>query len=443
MKHLPRRTFLRGVGAAIALPVLDAMTPAFGKDLEGKAPERLMIVYAPNGMMPYYWFPEETGADFAFPRIMKPLERFRKDILVVSNLAHPNALALGDGSGDHSRAVASYLTGVHPKKTEGADIRCGVSVDQVAARKLGVGTRFASLEVTCEDSRQIGACDSYSCAYQSISWRSETQPLPPEMNPRSVFERLFGDADLSRNPKVRANQEAYRDSILDLTRRDTQALQRDLGPKDRSKLDEYLTAIREIEQRLDRANENNIELPEGMKTPAGIPPVFADHARILFDLITLAFQADLTRVVTFMLAREGGFRSYPEIGIPEAHHSITHHRGNKDWIEKITQVNCYHSEQFAYFLDKLSATPEGDGTLLDHSVITYGASIGEPNRHDHLHLPTLLAGNVKGKIKTGRHVQVEEKTPMSNLHLSLLRLLGVEAERFGDSTGELSHLTNV
>jgi hypothetical protein len=438
MNHLPRRTFLRGVGAAIALPVLDAMTPAFAK--QAAAPGRLMIVYAPNGMMPYYWFPEKTGADFEFPRIMKPLERFRKDILVVSNLAHSNALALGDGPGDHSRAVACYLTGVHPKKTEGADIRCGVSVDQVAARKLGAATRFASLEVTCEDSRQIGACDSYSCAYQSISWRSETQPLQPEMNPRSVFERLFGDADLSLSPEARANQRAYRDSILDLTLRDTQSLQRDLGPKDRLKLDEYLTAIREIEQRLERSNENNPDLPEAMKTPAGIPPVFADHARILFDLITLAFQADLTRVVTFMLAREGGFRSYPEIGIPEAHHSITHHRGNQDWIERFTQINCYHSEQFAYLLDKLSAVPEGDGTLLDNSVITYGASIGEPNRHDHLHLPTLLVGNAKGRIKTGRHVKCGEKTPMANLHLSLLRVLGVEAERFGDSTGALTDL---
>jgi hypothetical protein len=440
-KHLPRRTFLRGLGTAIGLPILDAMTPAFAApSTVAVPPVRLMIVYAPTGMMPQYWYPNSTGSDFEFARILKPLEPLRKDILVVSNLAHRNALALGDGPGDHSRAAATYLTGVHPKKTEGADIRCGVSADQIAAAKLGASTRFASLEVTCEDSRQAGACDSYSCAYQSISWRSATQPLPPEMNPQSVFDRLFGDLDFAGSDNERRKRELYRKSILDLASQDTQSLKTGLGSTDKRKLDEYLTSIREIELRMEKAKTDNRQLPPGLSKPAGIPSSFADHARLMFDLITIAFQADLTRVATFMFAREGGLRTYPEIGVPEAHHSISHHRGDASLIEKLTQVSCYHTEQFAGFLGRLKATPESKGSMLDHCAITYGASIGDPNTHDHLHLPTLVAGNANGVLQTGRHLRLAEGTPMSNLHRTLLRAVGAPTETLGDSTGELPEL---
>ncbi|MES1262637.1 MAG: DUF1552 domain-containing protein, partial [Acidobacteriota bacterium] len=263
MKHLPRRMFLRGAGAALALPFLDAMQPAFAATTE--APVRMMYVYAPTGMIPDAWYPTTTGPDFQFGRIMKPLEKFRQDILVVSGLGDNPGRALGDGNGDHARAVASYLTGTHPKKTEGADIRCGISADQIAARALSKHTRFASLEVTCEDSRQAGACDSYSCAYQTISWKSETQPLPPEMNPRLLFERLFGDLDVSGNAAQRRNQEAYRKSILDRTLQDTRSLQHTLGTTDRRKLDEYLTSVGELEARLGKAEGETAEIPAGLE----------------------------------------------------------------------------------------------------------------------------------------------------------------------------------
>jgi hypothetical protein len=438
MKHLPRRTFLRGVGASIALPFLDAMAPAFAK--AAKPSTRMMYVYAPTGMMPNDWYPKTTGTDFEYQRIMKPLEKFREHITVISGLADNPGRALGDGPGDHSRAAASYLTGAHPKKTEGADIHCGISVDQVAARTLGARTKFASLEVTCEDSRQAGACDSYSCAYQSISWKSETQPLPPEMNPRLLFERLFGDLDVSGSPAERRNQEANRKSVLDLAFRDTQSLKTTLGATDRRKLDEYLTSIRDLETQIGKAMNSTEQLPPGLEKPAGIPPNYADHARLLFDLITVAFQTDMTSVATFMLAREGGLRTYAECGVPEAHHSITHHRNDPVLVEKVTKIQCYHLEQFVYFVEKLKATPDGDGSLLDHSAIVYGASMGDPNIHDHMKCPTLVAGHASGRIRGGQHIAFEEKTPMANLHLALLDTVGVTAENLGDSTGKLKFL---
>ncbi len=442
MKQLHRRTFLRGMGAAIALPFLDAMVPAFGASSAAEPPMRLMFVYAPTGVIPQYWYPEKTGKDFTLPRTLAPFEKFRKDITLVSNLAHHNALALGDGGGDHARAASTYLTGVHIKKTEGADLRAGISVDQIAARKFEGKTRFASLELTCEDSRQAGACDSYSCAYQNIAWRSESQPLPPEINPRQVFERLFGDLDLSADPAARARQQAYRKSILDLTLQDTKRLELNLGPTDKRKLDEYLTALREVEVRIDQAGKDT-PLPAGMGKPAGIPTTYAEHAQLLFSLVTLAFQADLTRVATFMMAREGGVRTYPEIGVPEAHHSCSHHRGDPVLIEKVAKVSDHHALQFAGFLEKLKSSREGSGTLLDHSVVTYGAALGDPNVHDHIHLPTMIAGSANGRIETGRHLRVPDNTPMTNLHLALLDLVGVPTDKLGDSTGKLNFLTGL
>jgi hypothetical protein len=441
LKHLPRRTFLRGLGTTIALPLLDAMLPAFQRS--APPPIRLMYVYAPTGMIPAAWYPATTGSDFEFSRIMKPLEKFRRDVLVVSGMGDNPGRSLGDGPGDHSRAVASYLTGVHPKKTEGTDIRCGISADQIAARTLGQQTRFASLEVTCEDSRQLGACDSYSCAYQTISWKSETQPLPPEMNPRFLFERLFGDLDVSANPAERANQEFFRQSILDRTQDTIRSLTGTLGPTDKRKLDEYLTCIRELEARLQKSGKTTGEIPDGLAKPDGIPANFAEHARLIFDLIRIAFQTDMTRVATFMLAREGGVRPYPEIGVPEAHHSISHHGNNPVLVEKITKIECYHMEQFAYFLEALKSSPEGDGPMLDHCAIVYGASMGDPNRHDHGKCPTLIAGNACGRISGGRHVTYEKETPMANLHLSLLDVAGVSTNHLGDATGKVNFLTEL
>jgi hypothetical protein len=443
MKSLPRRTFLRGLGTVIALPFLDAMVPAFGATGKlVKAPSRLMFVYAPTGVIPKYWFPQATGSDFEFPRTIKPLEKFRSDITVVSNLAHHNALALGDGPGDHARAASTYLTGMHIKKTEGADLRAGVSADQIAARTFEKETRFPSLELTCEDSRQAGACDSYSCAYQNIAWRSETQPLPPEMNPRAVFERLFGDVDTSLDAAARARQQAYRKSILDLTLQDTKRLESDLGATDRRKLDEYLTSIREVETRIANAGKNS-PLPPGVEKPSGIPTTFAEHAQLHLSLVALAFQADLTRVATFMMAREGGVRTYPEIGVPEAHHSCSHHRGDPVLIEKVAKVSDYHAQQFAWLVEKLKSMPEGDGTILDHSSITYGAALGDPNIHDHVHLPTLIAGRAHGRIQAGRHIRYPDGTPMANLQLALLDLAGIPTEHLGDSTGVVGHLTDL
>ena len=423
MRKLSRRHLLRGVGAAIGLPWLEAMAaPA-------APPKRLIVVYAPSGKIMPYWTPSAPGTGFAFPRTLAALEKHRARLSVLSGLAANQGNALGDGAGDHARAASSYLTGVHPRKTEGADIRCGVSMDQIAAAHFAATTRVPSLEITCEDSRQVGSCDSYSCVYQSISWKSSTQPMPPEMNPRAVFERLFGDASLT------ADQRAARHSVLDLTRTETARLAGRLGGADKRKLDEYLTAIRELETRLDKAGPSI-----GVTAPAGIPTSYREHARLLFDLSALAFASGSTRMITFMLAREGGLRTYPEAGVPEAHHSCTHHRGDPELIEKVAKINAFHVEQFAYFLDKLQDTADGEGTLLDSTLALYGASIGDPNAHDHNNLPTLVAG---GKLGGGRHIVYTKNTPVANLHLSLLEMAGVPVDRLGDATGRLDYLTGL
>jgi hypothetical protein len=393
-------------------------------------PKRLMIVYAPSGKIMSHWTPSETGSGFAFPRTLKPLEKHREHIAVLSGLAANNGNALGDGPGDHARAASSYLTGVHPRKTEGADIRCGISMDQIAANHLSTVTRIPSLEITCEDSRQLGSCDSYSCVYQSISWKSETQSMPPEMNPRAVFDRLFGDTQLT------PSQREARRSVLDLTRAETQRLTRELGGSDRRKLDEYLTSIREVETRVERAQPP----PVGAEAPAGIPPSYREHARLMFDLSVLAFASQSTRVITFMLAREGGLQTYPEAGVPEAHHSCTHHRNLPDLIEKVVKINEFHVDQFRYFVDRLEKTADGDGTLLDHTLALYGASIGDPNVHDHNNLPTLLAG---GGVRGGRHLRFPKNTPITNLHLTLLEIAGVPMESLGDSTGRLDLISDL
>ena len=442
-KHLPRRAFLKGMGAAIALPMLDAMTPAFALPARlGKTPLRLAFTYVPNGITMADWTPAGVGPAFEFSRVLKPLERFRADTLVLSGLAHRNGAALGDGPGDHARAAASYLTGVHPRKTAGADIQNGVSVDQLAAQHLASETRFSSLELGCDDSRTVGNCDSgYSCAYtNSLAWRGPATPMPPETNPRLVFERLFGDIDTSVPPETRARRLRHRRSILDLVGERSSSLAADLGPSDRRKLDEYLSSIREIERRIEKAEKDLTGITPVIDKPTGVPVMYADYVKLMFDLQIVAFQTDLTRVVTMMMGREGSVRTYPEIGVPDPHHPLTHHRGNAEWIEKVTKINTMHMELFAGFIEKLKATQDGDGTLLDHSMIVYGSGLSDGNRHTHNDLPVLLVGR-GGNFRLGSHVGFPQDTPMTNLYLTLLDRVGLEVDHIGDSTGRMEQLT--
>jgi hypothetical protein len=446
-KRLHRRTFLKGVGTAIALPMLDAMTPAMASisEANAKAAVRLSFVYVPNGIVMKDWTPKTTGQDFEFTRILKPLEAFRKELFVLSGLDDQNGNALGDGPGDHARAGASFLSGVHCKKTAGADIQAGVSADQIAAAAIGAKTRLPSIELGCEDSRTVGNCDSgYSCAYtNSISWRTPTTPMPPEINPRQAFERLFGTADLSLDPETRARRTAYRKSILDLVREDTQKLVKTLGQADRRKVDEYLFAIREIETRIESSEKESRQVTPTIEKPSGLPVTFGEYAKLMYDLQVVAFQADLTRVATLVVAREGSMRVYPEIDIPDPHHPLTHHRNNPDWIEKVVRINLFHTELFAYFLNKLKSTQDGAGTLLDHSMVVYGSGLSDGNRHLHENLPVLLAGRGDGSLKPGRHILYKPKTPITSLYLTLLDRMGVHPEKIGDSTGKVEHLTEL
>jgi uncharacterized protein DUF1552 len=457
-RYLPRRTFLRGLGALVALPALDAMTPAFaahafaarsgGARLAEAAgeggPLRLVFTYVPNGVTMADWRPSAAGTGFEFTRILKPLEPFRDDMLLLSGLAHKNGNALGDGPGDHARAAASYLTGVHPRKTAGADIQNGVSVDQIAATHLAGRTRFASLELGCDDSRTVGNCDSgYSCAYtNSLSWRGPATPMPPETNPRLVFERLFGDIDTSVPADVRARRLLHRRSILDLVTDRTSRLMRDLGPTDRRKLDEYLTSVREIETRIERAEKDPTGLTPGIDKPTGVPVLYEDYVNLMCDLQIVALQTDATRVITMMMGREGSMRTYPEIGVPDPHHPLTHHRGNAEWIEKVTTINAMHMALFAGFVKKMKATPDGDGTLLDHAIVVYGSGLSDGNRHTHNDLPVALIGR-GGGLRPGRHVVYPADTPMTNLYLTLLDRVGVHPEELGDSTGRVEHVTEI
>lgn len=445
-KPLSRRTFLHGVGAAIALPMLDAMTPALASmGRASKAPVRLVFAYVPNGIIMNDWTPKGVGAGYELTRILTPLREFREDILVLSGLADHNANELGDGAGDHARAGASFLTGVHCKKTSGADIHNGISADQIAAQAFASQTRFASLELGCEDSRTVGNCDSgYSCAYtNSISWRGPTTPMPPEVNPRAVFERLFGTEDFRLDPATRARRAHYRKSILDLVREDTQTLVGTLGQADRRKMDEYLTSVREIERRIQNAEKDNHPVEPGMDKPGGIPVTFGEYVSLMFDLQVAAFRADLTRVSTMMFGREGSMRTYPEINIADSHHPLTHHRNNPEFIEKVAQINTFHMDLFARFLGKLKSTADDDGTLLDNSLVVYGSGISDGNRHTHENLPVLVAGRGGGSVKTGRHIVYEKETPVANLYMTLLDRAGVHPDSIGDSTGKLVQLSQV
>jgi hypothetical protein len=444
-KSLPRRTFLRGLGTTLALPFLDAMVPAFGATTNGLKPAvRLAFVYVPNGIIMKHWTPAAEGAGFEFMPAMKALEPYREQLLVLSGLAQVQGRALGDGAGDHARAGATWLTGVHPKKTE-VDIHAGISADQIAARELGKKTQLGSLEIGLESPQLAGNCDSgYSCAYtNTISWRTPTTPLPVEVSPRALFERLFGDGE-STDSQARLTALKEQRSILDYIRDDVSRLESGLGSRDRNKLDEYVESIRDIERRIQKAEEQNarMKMPV-MERPTAIPEEFEDHARLMIDLQAIAFQADLTRVVSFMMAREGSNRSYRSIGISDGHHSVTHHMNDPEKIEKVHKINTHHVETFAYMLQKLKSTPDGDGNLLDHSLILYGSSISDGNAHTHHDLPIVLAGGGAGQIKSGRHVRYPKDTPLNNLLLSMLHKSDVPADKWGDSTGELPQLSDV
>jgi hypothetical protein len=439
-KALARRTFLRGIGTTVALPFLDAMVPAFAAPAKAKPPVRMGFVYVPNGVIMNGWNPEYEGALNTLPRTLKPLEPFKNDLLLLGNLTHNNGRALLDGPGDHGRCCGSYLTGVQPRKTV-MDIKAGISCDQIVANKIGAQTRFPSLEVGLEDSRQAGDCDSgYSCAYtNNLAWKSDTQPLPPVLDPRALFERLFGDgAELT--PAQRARRDKFRRSVLDFVTEDTRKLERGLGPTDRRKLDEYLSSIREIERQMEKAEKEYAQINPGMPKPYGVPADFAEHFKLMSDMITIAFQADLTRVLTFLVTREGTSRPYREIGIPDGHHPLTHHRNDPALIEKVMQINAYHVKQFAAWVEKLKSIREGDGTLLDNCMLVYGAGLSDGNRHLHDDLPTMLVGRGGDYLKTGRRVVYRKETPMSNLFLTMMDRMGAHQENFGDATGRIDGL---
>lgn len=437
-KSLARRTFLRGIGTTLALPFLDAMTPAFAATTAAKPVVRTAFVYVPNGVIMELWTPAAEGPGFQFTPTLKALEPFRDHLNVITGLAQINGRALGDGAGDHARAGATWLTGVHPKKSE-VDIHAGVSADQIAARELGKATQLASLELGLESPSLAGDCDSgYSCAYtNTISWRNPTTPLPVEVSPRAVFERLFGDGD-STDPAARLAAMKEQSSILDYIRGDVARLSTGLGSRDRNKLDQYLEAIRDIERRIQKAEQQNATLKMPlMERPAGVPEDFEDHAKLMTDLMVLAFQADMTRVVSFMFAREGSNRPYRSIGVSDGHHSVTHHQHDPEKIAKVAKINAYHVQNLAYMLEKLRTTRDGDGTLLDHSQILYGSSISDGNAHTHHDLPLVLAGGAAGQIKGGRHIRYPKETHMNNLLLTMLGQAGVHADQLGDSTGEI------
>ena len=438
-KALPRRTFLRGMGsAAIALPFLDAMSPAMAATT--KSPVRMAFFYVPNGMIMDGWNPSYEGKFQELPRALKPLEPFKEDILQLGNLTHNTGRALLDGAGDHGRCSGSYLTGVQVKKSL-VDIKASVSFDQLVANEIGKQTRFPSLELGMEDARQAGDCDSgYACAYtNNLAWRSETQPVPPILDPRALFERLFGKG-LPMTPEERLRQSKYRRSILDFVTDDTHKLESTLGPTDKRKLDEYLSSIREVERQIDRAEKDNAQIDPHMDKPYGIPADFAEHFRMMSNMMAIAFQADQTRIVTFLMTHEGSSRPYRELGIPDGHHPLTHHRNQPDLMEKVRQINTYHVQQFASFVEKMKSTKEGDGTLLDNCMLVYGAGLSDPNTHLHEDLPTILVGKGGGYFKTGRRVIARRETPMCNLFLTLMDRMGVPTENFGDSTGKLEGL---
>lgn len=433
-KSLPRRTFLKAAGTTLALPFLDAMAPALRAAT--KAPSRLGFIYVANGVIQEQWNPTATGTKFDLPPILKPLEAFKSQLNILGGLAHLQADTFGDGTGDHPRASAVWLTGVHAydRSKPGVEVKLATTVDQIAARHIGKGTQIPSIEMSVDGPTQA-ACDSGDCFYvNSVSWRNETTPNPAEMQPRVIFERLFGDGgDAAQRRAVAKNT----GSILDSVSKEVARLANTLGKGDRSKLNEYMESVREIEQRIqaaESAGAHNIELPE---RPIDIPESYEAHVKLMFDLQALAFQADITRVFSLMMSRELSTRTYPYIGVPEGGHAVSHHRNDPDLITKKAKIDTYNVLLFTHFLKRLHETPDGDGTLLDHSLLMYGGGMGNGNLHRHHDLPCLLLGKLNGAVKTGNHIRYPDETPMSNLLVTMMDKIGVPMEKIGDSTGPL------
>jgi len=436
MQPISRRTLLRGIGAAVAVPWLESMAPAFAST-PGAFPTRLGFIYTPNGKNMEDWTPKAEGTEFELPEILRPLQEHRDEISILTGLTADKARAHGDGGGDHARALSAFLTGAQPRKTDGSDIRAGISVDQVAASAVGDQTRLSSLEIGCESGAMAGNCDSgYSCVYSStMSWKSATQPLPKDVNPKSVFDRLFGGGSTADRVKVRAR----RQSVIDLVREDYKDLNRKVSKQDQRKLDEYMTSIHDIEQRLERAMHlPEVKVPDGVAKPAGVPATVEEHIKLMGDLMVLAFQTDVTRVATFVVANEGSNKPYAFVGVPEGHHDLSHHGNDHAKKAKIAKINTFHVSQIAYILGRLKGVKEGDGTLLDHCMIAYGSGNSDGNAHNHDNLPLLLAGKGGGSIKQGRHVRYPKETPINNLWLALLQRMGVKMPSLGDSSGILS-----
>ena len=446
-KSISRRYFLRGLGTAIALPAMESVVPGAGvAKAQGtpgvssfSKPLRMAYVYIPNGAIMEHWTPSDKGTDYTLPKTLEPLGAVKDEFQVVTGLAHEKANANGDGGGDHARANATFLTGCQARKTSGADIRIGKSVDQVAADVVGQFTRLPSLELSCSEARRAGSCDSgYSCSYQyNLSWKSENSPMTPERNPKLIFDRLFSNKMRGEVESQRGQRDFYNKSILDFVRDDTKRMTKYLGRTDKDKLDEYLTTIRELERRIAGA-EKFAAKPPDYDRPSGIPGSYEEHLRVMFDLMTLAFQTDSTRIATFLTAHDGSNRSFKEVGVAEAHHGLSHHQNNQGKKDKIQKIDQFYVTQFAYFLEKMKATPDGnDGSsVLDNSMIVFGGGISDGNRHNHDNLPVILAGKGGGKLTPGRHNNIGY-APMTNLYLTMLDHMGVPTEKLGDSTGRL------
>jgi len=444
-KALSRRTMLRGMGATVALPLLDAMIPSFTAlaDTPASPVRRLGVIYHPNGVIYDKWLPTGAGVDFELSPILAALQPFRDQLTVVTGLFMDQAEALGDGGGDHSRACGGYLNGVHVRKSDTVT-EAGISMDQIAAKAFERETQLSSLQLQMDDNSLIGSCDvGYSCAYSStISWLTPTLPLMAENNPRLVFERLFGATD-STDPKVRAARLQQDKSILDSVTDRVKQLQRQLGRADNTRVNDYLTSLRDVERRIQKTEQQSAKEVPDVARPAGVPQSFDQYAHLLYDLQLLAYQADITRVITFMYGREQSPRPYPEIGVPEPHHPLTHHQNDPGKMAKCVKIQQYHVKLFADYLEKLRNTPDGDGSLLDHVMLLYGGGISNSDRHTHGPLPTLVAGGGGGTLKGGRHLVYPEHTPLTNLQLTMLNLLGVPAEKLGDSTGQFKELSGL
>ncbi len=439
-KALPRRTFLRGVGATLSLPLLDAMVPAMTAQASTPARPRprLGFVYMPMGSDVARWTPRSENDLSELSPSLSSLASVRDHVTAITNMELKNAYP-----GTHATSNAAFLSAAKAKWTESTDYYLDTTVDQIAANQIGQETRLPSLELSMDLVSMVGQCDNgFACVYQNnLSWSSPTTPLPSEAHPRVVFERLFGEGGSVEDRRAALRERA---SLLDWVKEDISRLQNQLGANDRSKVSEYLDTVREVERRIQKAEAETADnvLPD-LDRPVGVPATYADHARLMFDLQVLALQGDVTRVTTFQLARETSNRTYPEIGVPDPHHPLTHHGGNKEKIAKVAKINAFHVSLFAYFLEKLKATPEGDGTLLDHSLFLYGSGMGNPNVHDHVNLPILVAGGAAGKLKGGRHIRYAEPTPLANLHLTLLEKVGVRLDSFADSQGKVDELLSV